>query len=84
MSTLSVRLPDSLHNKARELAKRDNISMNQMIAVALAEKVSALTTEEYLEERASRGSSRKFLKAMAKVPSRPPLPGDELRRPCSG
>ena len=78
MSTLSVRLPDSLHNMARELAKRDNISINQMIATALAEKISALKTEEYLEERASRGDRRKFLDAMAKVPNRPPLPGDEL------
>jgi len=78
MSTLSVRLPDSLHNMARELAKRDNISINQMIATALAEKISALKTEEYLEERASRGDRRKFLDAMAKVPNTPPLPGDEL------
>ncbi len=78
MSTLSVRLPDSLHNKARELAQRDDISINQMIATALAEKISALTTEEYLEARAARGSRRKFRKAMAKVPHRPPLPGDEV------
>ena len=78
MSTLSVRLPDSLHNMARELAKRDNVSINQMIASALGEKISALATEEYLEARAARGSLRKFKKAMAKVPHRPPLPGDEI------
>jgi len=63
---------------ARKLAKRDNISINQMIASALGEKISALATEEYLEARAARGSARKFKKAMAKVPHRPPLPGDEL------
>ncbi len=78
MSTLSVRLPDSLHNMARELAKRDNISINQMIASALGEKISALATEEYMGARAARGSLRKFKKAMAKVPHRPPLAGDEL------
>jgi hypothetical protein len=66
-----------LHKKARELAKRDNVSMNQMIATALAEKVSALATEEYLGARAMRGNRRKFLKAMAKVPHRRPPPGDE-------
>ena len=48
-----------------------------MIAAALAEKISALATEEYLEARAQRGSLEKFRKAMAKVPPRPPLPGDE-------
>jgi hypothetical protein len=49
-----------------------------MIASALGEKIAALATEEYLEARAARGSLRKFKKAMAKVPHRPPLPGDEL------
>lgn len=78
MGALTVRLSDSLHNMARELAKWDHISINQMIASALGEKISALATEEYLEARAARGSLRKFRKAMAKVPHRPPLPGDEL------
>jgi hypothetical protein len=63
---------------ARKLAKRDNVSINQMIASALGEKISALATEEYLKARAARGSLQKFNKAMAKVPHRPPLPGDEL------
>ena len=46
MSTLTLRLPDSLHEKARVLAERDHVSVNQMITTALAEKISALTTEE--------------------------------------
>lgn len=46
--------------------------------MALAEKISAMATEEYLDARAKRGSRRKFKRAMAKVPHRPPLPGDEL------
>ena len=78
MSTLSLRLPDSLHQKAKELAKREHISINQMVTTALAEKIAALTTEEYLESRAARGDRRKFERAMARVPSRPALPGDEL------
>ena len=56
MSTLSLRLPNSLHERARELAEREGISINQLIATALAEKRSALMTEEYLEVRARRGS----------------------------
>ena len=47
MSTLSVRLPDSLHKMAKELAVLENISVNQLISSALAEKISALMTEEY-------------------------------------
>jgi hypothetical protein len=68
MSTISLRLPDSLHDKVRELAERENISINQLVTLALAEKISALMTEEYLGECAKRGSKQKFKMAMAKVP----------------
>ena len=67
MSTISLRLPESLHKCVRELAKREDVSINQLIATALAEKLSALMTVEYLEERAKRGSRRKFERAMSKV-----------------
>lgn len=78
MSTLSLRLPESLHQRARELARREGVSMNQLIATALAEKISALDTVSYLEEKASKGSRDAFLEVLSRVPSAPPVPGDEL------
>ena len=78
MSTLSLRLPESLHKRVRELAQQDGISINQFISTAVAEKLAALMTVEYLEERAQRGSREKFLAVLAKVPDVPPGPGDEL------
>ena len=78
MSTISLRLPDSLHDSARELAKKENVSINQLITLALAEKVSALMTEEILETRAKRGSRRKFLRALSKVADREPDDRDRL------
>lgn len=78
MSTMSLRLPESLHERARELAKREGISINQLIATALAEKISALDTIEYLEERAARSSREAYLEILSRVPSRPPDRGDEL------
>lgn len=78
MSTLSVRLPDSLHKRLKDLAKQEGVSVNQLISTAVAEKVSALLTEDYLKERAARGSWEKFDAAMTQVPDAPPLPGDEL------
>lgn len=60
MSTMSLRLPKSLHERAREVAKREGVSMNQLIATALAEKLAAIDTLEYLEARAAKGSRRAF------------------------
>jgi hypothetical protein len=78
MSAISVRLPESLHDAVRELAERENVSINQFIALALTEKISALMTEEYLAERAKRGSRAKFDAVLAKVPDVPPDEQDKL------
>jgi hypothetical protein len=78
MSTISLRLPDSLHETARELAKQENISINQLITLALAEKMSALMAEEYLGKRAKRGDRKKFIKALAKVANVEPEKQDRL------
>ena len=77
MSTISVRLPDSLHQMAKVIASQDHVSMNQFIASAVAEKVSALTTESYLKERAERGSAEKFRAALAAVPDCEPTDYDK-------
>jgi hypothetical protein len=78
MSTISLRLPNSLHKHVRELAKKENISINQLIATALAEKMSALMTDEYLQERAQRGSRQKFERVLAKVRDVEPIEEDKL------
>jgi hypothetical protein len=78
VSTISLRLPDSLHDAVRELSKKERTSINQFITLALAEKISALMTEEYLEERAQRGDRAKFEKAMAKVADVEPEEEDRL------
>jgi hypothetical protein len=73
MSTLSLRLPESLHRAIKELARREGISINQFVATAVAEKLAALMTEEYLEQRAKRGSRVKYEAALAQVPDVEPL-----------
>lgn len=78
MSTISLRLPDSLHESVRDLAKEDNISINQFVATALAEKMSALITEQYLSERAIKGNKKKFKSALSKVKDIEPDVGDKL------
>ena len=78
MSTLSIRLPDSLHKRIKQMAEAEGISMNQFITLAVAEKMSALATVEYLEERARRGSRQKFESVLANVPDVEPEEYDKL------
>jgi uncharacterized protein (DUF1778 family) len=81
MTTISLRLPDSIHQKVKELAASDGTSINQFLATAAAEKVAALEAERYLAERARRGQRERFLALLAQAPDvEPPafdrLPGD--------
>ena len=78
MSTMSLRLPESLHKQIRELAEKEGISINQLVATAVAEKMSALMAREYLESRARRGNRDKFERALGKVKPRVPNAHDEL------
>ena len=72
MSALSIRLPESLHKHAKAIASQEGISVNQLISSALAEKLSALATQDYLEQRAARGNRTAFEAALAQVPDAEP------------
>ena len=68
MSNISLRLPNSLHTMAKQISLQDQVSLNQFIVSAVAEKISALTTETYLAQRAAQGSREKFMSVLAAVP----------------
>ncbi len=78
MSTLSLRLPRSLHRQLRELARKEGVSMNQFISSAVAEKIAALLTLDYLKQRGDRGDREAFQRALSKVPDAEALEGDQL------
>ncbi|NUQ39497.1 MAG: toxin-antitoxin system HicB family antitoxin [Caldilineales bacterium] len=67
MSALNLRLPESLHAQVRELAERDKVSINQFITLAVAEKVAALRTLAYIEQRGQQGSRAKFDRVLRKI-----------------
>jgi hypothetical protein len=62
----------------KELASRDGVSINQFIATAVAEKMAALLTEDYLQERARRGERAKYDAALSQVPDVEPEERDRL------
>lgn len=78
MSALSLRLPKSLHEHLREVAQEEGISVNQFVMLAVAEKVASISTIEYLERRAKRGSREKFLEILSKAPDIEPEEFDKL------
>jgi hypothetical protein len=78
MSIVQVQIPDSLQKSLYDLADRDGISIDQFISTAIAEKLSALMTENYLKERAKKGSRAKYEAILAKVPDVEPEVYDRL------
>ena len=78
MTALTVRLPNSVHQKVKELALRDEISVNQFIAAAVSEKMASVMTLDYLKLEAAKSDRSDFDQFMNLVPSVPPLAGDAL------
>jgi hypothetical protein len=78
-SNFALRVPPSLLAEARKAAESEGVALNQLITLALAEKVSAMRTEEYFEERARRADPTRVSRILARVgKGNPPLEGDEL------
>lgn len=67
---VALRLPNSLGMSLKEFAKYENISMNQFIATAIAEKLSTLKTYDYLQEKSEEGSAKHLLSMLDKVSDR--------------
>jgi hypothetical protein len=78
MSTLSVRLPNSLHRQLRELAEREGVSMNQLISSAVGEKLASLITLDYLRERGMRGKRTAYDRVLRRVRDVAPEERDAL------
>jgi len=71
MTALTVRLPNSVHAKIRELAARDEISVNHFIASAAAEKMASMLTLDYLRQKANQGKRQDFERYLNAVPDVP-------------
>ena len=78
-SNFALRLQPSLLDEARKLAESEGVALNQLINVAVAEKISALRTEEYFNARARRADPAKVARVLKRVgKGNPPVEGDEL------
>lgn len=77
MARISLELPLSVHEHAKRMAKRDGISVNQLISTALAEKLAVLSAEGHIAARAKRANRKAYDEILASAPARKPLKGDE-------
>ena len=78
-SNVALRLQESLLEEARRVAASEGVALNQLINVAVAEKLAALRTDDYFRSRAGRSNlskAKRLLKRAGK--NKPPMPGDEL------
>jgi hypothetical protein len=78
MTIIEAHVPDYLARLAREAAEKENVSVDQIVALALASQVSAWRVRDDMTSRAARGNPADFDRIMARVPNIPPMPGDEL------
>jgi uncharacterized protein (DUF1778 family) len=76
MSTLTIRISDSLRRSIEALANEEGYSVDQFLASAAAEKIAALRTLEYLRREAAAGRREDFDRFLAAVPDVEPAEGD--------
>ena len=78
-SNVALRLQPSLLEEARKVAQSEGVAVNQLINVAVAEKLSALRTGDYFRQMAAHGDVKKALQILSRAGAgNPPMPGDEL------
>jgi hypothetical protein len=80
MTTLHIPVTETIHEELKAWAARENLSVEQLAAAAVADKISALAQLAYFRERASRADRTEYLTVLAKVPDVPPVPPDTAAR----
>ena len=78
MTTIHVNVPDYLAKLAEEAARKENVTVDRIVALALSAQVAAWNVREDLESRAKRGKLGDLDRILSEAPNRAPLPGDEL------
>ena len=78
MKTIQVKVPDYLAKLAAEMAEREQISLDQIVSLALSAQLAVWRIRDDIETRAKRANMEEFDRILAKVPNVPPMPGDEL------
>lgn len=77
-SNFPLRLASSLLEEAKKVAEDEGVAVNQLINIAVAEKISALRTEDFFRERAQRANVPEALRILSRAGTEAPRAGDEI------
>jgi len=78
LSTYPLRLPRSIRASVERLSKKEGVSINQFVSIAVAEKLTMLEAESYFAERQARADLDAFDRLMNRANGETPRAGDEL------
>jgi hypothetical protein len=84
MTKIEAEVPDAIYKQAVEMAKKENVPVERLVSLALAQALGAWQTESIIAERAKRGSREKFLAVLAKAPDVEPPEYDRLPHEVQG
>ncbi len=76
--TFPLRLPVSMRTALKRISERDGTSMNQFLVIAAAEKIAALETERFFEERKNRADRKAFRRILNRKGGEPPCREDSI------
>ena len=78
VSTFPWRLPVSMKTALEKISERDGTSMNQFLVIAAAEKIAAMETERFFEERKNRADRKAFRRILNRKGGEPPRREDAI------
>lgn len=78
LSNYALRLQTSIMDELRTVVEEEDTTLNQFINVAVAEKLAALRTERYFQERAARANRADFMAILERAGTAALIEGDEL------
>ncbi len=79
MNAITITIPDGIYNKIKELAEKDQSTVEQFAVLAMAEKMSSMVTANYLEERAKRAKPGRLSELLSRAPANEPLAEDRIK-----
>jgi hypothetical protein len=78
MAKLQLRLPESIHNKVRKIAEKEQVSINQLLVNSISNEIIRYETQQFFAGRSKDFNEQGFLEALREIPAVEPLEVDRL------